>query len=47
MRDRNAAQESIDIDRYEDESSEEYGQQYDEVGQVMISLLLFSKRYNR
>ncbi|OLE70229.1 hypothetical protein AUF78_07530 [archaeon 13_1_20CM_2_51_12] len=47
VRDCNATQQIIDIDCYEDEGAQEYGHQYDEVGQVVISLLLFSKGYNR
>jgi hypothetical protein len=39
----NAAQQVIDIDCYEDEGAKEYGQQYDEVGHVVTSLLLFPK----
>lgn len=45
--DRDAAEQVGDIECYEDEGSKEYCQQYDEVGQVVISLLLFSKEASR
>ena len=47
MRDGKSAQEGIDIDCYEEERAEEYGQQYEEVGQIVASLLFLAKLCNR